>query len=833
MADNVGLLLQLILDKAKSAEVDAGLKKTAKNVDDLEKSVSHATDSLGDDFQKFSEKFNKSFKLMEGNLVDIKTGAKVSADELRKFSKVNLDAEKSRAAAAEKSAQSIKEEKQEIKMLNRAISDMAKLSGLSEREIENLSDELFNTGRAALTAQAQIKKFDQQLAQTEKRVADLNQASLAINRISSGLFLTGSAIVGSIFLAANQEAQRIKEAGGVVDETTRKWLTAQQRIQLSYQRIGRVGMSAILPLLEKAAALAEKGSKFIERHPDLVRAALNTGLVIATVGAVGMLVAKGVRFFADVTLIAAQLKYAASTYMFKTSVDKFLAGVAGQKIAGGATATIGGAGALAQVAPAAGILLAGAFLVELERRGLNKIMGTDQSFGDIGESFKKYALLPLGSLLLLLEKTGPAGDKAAASIWNTVKAIYGLDDNMDELTDALDDLSASTEQAAADAEGMKIIIQLEKDNIEAERELASDRVDIINRMNDAIAKANIQLAQSISRIKATLADTLSNLSANFAKANQQAEIDYQTQRGDIIRDGNEEVLQIQRDAQEELRKLEEDFALQKDELTRSRDALGLVKAQREFDRQKSEIENNTDKEIQERRRQTQIQLADLRRSFERERAERLAKYQQDVIDAKARAAQEILEEQAAHAQRLQEIQRQKAEELAQLQMAYNEERRRRIIAAYEQIKDMGNAMNAERLLRSRYYSVILAETELWLQAQARLFRTSTSSGGAGAGLIPSRHSGGYTGDGLYNMKSREFVLAPATTAAAESLIGSHLSQQALLNTLAAGASGSLTLNDSRRFDSSIPLAERRAIEDEAAQKALRLFTSALKPRGRR
>jgi len=53
MADNVGLLLQLILDKAKSAEVDAGLKKTAKNVDDLEKSVSHATDSLGDDFQKF------------------------------------------------------------------------------------------------------------------------------------------------------------------------------------------------------------------------------------------------------------------------------------------------------------------------------------------------------------------------------------------------------------------------------------------------------------------------------------------------------------------------------------------------------------------------------------------------------------------------------------------------------------------------------------------------------------------------------------------------------------------------------------------------------------
>ena len=833
MADNVGLLLQLILDKAKSAEVDAGLKKTAKNVDDLEKSVSHATDSLGDDFQKFSEKFNKSFKLMEGNLVDIKTGAKVSADELRKFSKVNLDAEKSRAAAAEKSAQSIKEEKQEIKMLNRAISDMAKLSGLSEREIENLSDELFNTGRAALTAQAQIKKFDQQLAQTEKRVADLNQAALAINRISSGLFLTGSAIVGSIFLAANQEAQRIKEAGGVVDETTRKWLTAQQRIQLSYQRIGRVGMSAILPLLEKAAALAEKGSKFIERHPDLVRAALNTGLVIATVGAVGMLVAKGVRFFADVTLIAAQLKYAASTYMFKTSVDKFLAGVAGQKIAGGATATIGGAGALAQVAPAAGILLAGAFLVELERRGLNKIMGTDQSFGDIGESFKKYALLPLGSLLLLLEKTGPAGDKAAASIWNTVKAIYGLDDNMDELTDALDDLSASTEQAAADAEGMKIIIQLEKDNIEAERELASDRVDIINRMNDAIAKANIQLAQSISRIKATLADTLSNLSANFAKANQQAEIDYQTQRGDIIRDGNEEVLQIQRDAQEELRKLEEDFALQKDELTRSRDALGLVKAQREFDRQKSEIENNTDKEIQERRRQTQIQLADLRRSFERERAERLAKYQQDVIDAKARAAQEILEEQAAHAQRLQEIQRQKAEELAQLQMAYNEERRRRIIAAYEQIKDMGNAMNAERLLRSRYYSVILAETELWLQAQARLFRTSTSSGGAGAGPIPSRHSGGYTGDGLYNMKSREFVLAPATTAAAESLIGSHLSQQALLNTLAAGASGSLTLNDSRRFDSSIPLAERRAIEDEAAQKALRLFTSALKPRGRR
>lgn len=853
MDENLGLLLKLILDKAGQEAVKKGLDETATSIDGVIKTVTELTAK--------EKELKAAIQAQEERVKNAKTGIDAYANSLEKAKK-QLEAYQKTGAASnagyaqqsidknlasiEKYSKKLKDESKilesmqaEIELtqrLKQEVKDLAKFTGLSEKELAGLSAEQVKVAKTALAAQKQINVFNDELSQTERRVADLRQTAESISRISTGLFYTGSAIVGSIFLAANEEAQRIKEAEGVVDETTQKWLTAQERIQRSYQRIGKTALTTVLPMLEKIAAIAEKGSKFVEQHPDLVKAAFNTGAIIATIGAVGILVAKGVRFVADITLITAQLKYATSTAMFKSSVDRFLAGVTGQKLtsAGGTGSAIGST--LGTVTLMATSVIIGAEVGLALGNAISKALyGKDykkQDFGDIASTYYKYATIPGIALAQQLNEVGALSDESAHKIAKFTTGVAdwlsstGKAENaLDGLTDGLDDLSASTEAAKDELEAIDIMGKLEKENLEAERKYNDARAEIIQDSSESISKATEKLAEASNRIKTTLISNLSKIDTNFATANKKAETDYQQSRAEIIRDSNEEILQIQRDAKEELRKLEEDFTLQSEELVNARDALGLVKAQREFERNKKEIEQNSEKEIAERKRQTQIQISDLRRNFLADRAERLAKYRQDILDAKAQAAQELLDAQKAHAQKLQEIARQRAAELSELQRSYNEERRNRIIAAYNAIKDLSNAQNAERIMRQRYYSVILADATTFMSKYATALQPRT---GSGTLTVPTRHSGGYTDDGLYRMKRREFVLSPSSTAAAESLIGSNLSQQILLSALAGGGNRSLTLNDSRRFDSSLPLAERRAIEQEATNVAIEKFALLMK-----
>lgn len=847
--DTLGLLVKLILDKGGQQAVKKGMEETAASVDGVIKSVSELTAR--------EKELKIAIEAQETKIKNAKTGidaytaslekAKKKLEEYNKtgasgkigFAQTNVDKnqaqlEKYKALfdAETKALEAMRAEVEETAKLKQEMKDLAKFTGMSEKELSKLSEEQARAAKTAMAAQGELDKFNKELQRTERRIGDLNQLAGSIGQVSQGLFLSGSAIVGSIYLSANEEAKRIKEAGGVMDETTQKWLTAQTRIQLSYQRIGKTALTAFLPVLEKAAALAEKGSKFVESHPDLVRAALNVGGVVATVGAIGMLASKGIRLYADIAMIGAQIKYAASTALFKASVDEFLAGVAGQKVASSTGAVGGIGGSLAKAGPAIGVLIAGAFIIELERRGLNKILGTDQSFGDVARTAYKGAALPGMFIAEKLHEAGLISDEAAAKIARFTSGtdefigkIFNADDALDELTDGLDDLAAAA--AAADEEGMGIIRNLEKDNLAAEKEYSEQRASIMARSSAALQSNISQLMQAESRIKGNLSSSLSKLGANFTAANKQADAQYQTERANIARDGNQAILDIERNAKEELRKLEEDFAVQKDELTRSRDALGLVKAQREFDRQKEEIENGKNKEIAERRRQTQQQLADLRQSYMAERAERLAKYKQDVADAKAQAAQELKEAQEASIARMAEISRQRAMELSELSKSYNDERRQRIVAAYAQIQDLGVAQNAERVMKARYHAIILQEATAFMNQLSNAYRPRSGSGGS-TGTAPSRAAGGYVNGGLYNLHPNEFVLSPSTTAAAESLIGSQLSQQSLLMAMSGGGRTSLTLNDARRFDSSIPLAERRAIGEEGAAMAVATFADLLK-----
>ncbi len=113
----------------------------------------------------------------------------------------------------------------------------------------------------------------------------------------------GAAIIAPLALAARAYIQQAGEA----ESTSRRWNTAMQDIQQSQIRVGRVVAQEILPLLEKAADLAEKIAQFVEDNPDVVKAALAVGGSLVVVGGLVSAVGQIGLFIGGIGQIAAAL----------------------------------------------------------------------------------------------------------------------------------------------------------------------------------------------------------------------------------------------------------------------------------------------------------------------------------------------------------------------------------------------------------------------------------------------------------------------------------------------------------------------------------------------
>jgi chromosome segregation ATPase len=814
MADNLGVVLQLLLDKSAQGEVEKGFKDAAAAVDELRKSSEELTreernlkSALASQEKALAAatERTKQFRDTQEQL------AKINSTQVEKYKQLVAKQEEEEKALAA-SVKSYKEQIEQVKKAQKEQAELAKYLGVTVSQLDELTDAQYADARAAKDRAEQIKQAEDQIRgeyqKTMRSVNDMRRVASSIQRGSQTLTIAGTAITASLFAFANKEAQRLKEAGGVVDETTKKWLDAQKRIELSYQRVGRTALETMLPTLEKIAAIAEKASKFVEKNPQIVQAALNIGTVMAAVGVIGTITARGIQLTADIVGLVAKLKEAAGL-------------AALSKGTGAGVSPAAAARTLGTVTLFATSLVLGAKVGELIGNAIaRQIYGANyqkQGTGDALQTAFRAASLPGQAIALQLKNAGLLSDEAAAKIANLVKGMddwigstFDAEEAVNKLTEGLDDMDAAAREAA-ESEGLKILRDLERENLEAERQYAEQRAAIINASNAAIINANNQLIQAQNRIRASLKETLSRLSAQFAESNIKAEQDFQARRAEIIRDGEEAILKLREQAQERLRELEERFGVQEKELTAQRDALGLAKARDEFARQQKEIERNRDREIAERRRDTQQRLADLRASFEQERAERLQQYQQDVAEAKAQAQAQLKEAQIAHAQQVEEIRRQKALELNELQRAYTEERRRRIMNAYDQIKELGEAQNAERIMRQRYYQVILADADAFMNAYARSIKPR-------GGSFPTRRSGGYSaGEGLHYLHANEFVMSPEATKAATALIGGRLTQGNLLASLSGGKRVSITWNDQRRFDSSLSDADRNMIRNDTLE----------------
>ena len=672
--------------------------------------------------------------------------------------------------------------------------------------------ELANTFATELDKQ--LKELDTQFAATKKRLDSFKQSAEKLGQISQTMLVAGSAVVGAIYLSAKTEAERIIEAGGAVDETTQRWIATNERLEQSQQRVGKVAMSAVVPLMEKAADLAEKAADFVEKNPELVSAALKIGLVVATLGAVGTAVSKGIRLYADIAFLSAVATQESAALIMKSAAADQLR--AAMMDGGGAKNTYSSVGTASKVVGTIAIAATAAYVtVETVNWVLDKL---DQP--RLGEMFDAELGFLKGIPDVLSGKI-KLNDLAAqmVNLANAEKEARQATDGMGQAVSGL------VSVAEDEAKGREILEKLAQDQAEAERKYADERQDILLNSSRALEDANRNLESSLSNIAASLnsnisnirselKDTLADLSADFAEANLEAERDYQQQRADIIADGEAEIARIQQQAQKDLEDLEREHARNVAGAVNERDALALVDENQNYLDRKAEIEESARLAIEQARANTEAQLAEAARNYEEQRAQRLAEYEKQKAEAKAQADEAIADARAKAAEQKkqaeekykleqEEIARKQAEQLEDLRRHSDNERRERVLAANQAITDLGGALNAEAELRRKYYDVMLADANNFMSSYSSALSSSTTGS---AGPAPKSSSPGSSSSAL--------SIKPLGSDALRSMVGSKLAQESMTPF---GGDGSVIWNDYRTFQAEVSQATRDAIKMDALQ----------------
>lgn len=681
----------------------------------------------------------------------------------------------------------------DMKKLDESLSG-EKLTTELEKTIKKLkkTEQVTKETIAGLKAEARVLSAtaNAMLDGAEKRsLAFTKSLSSQLQGISKLSLATGTALVGGILGFANKYVNNAKEATAV----TIAWKREQDSLNKSGTRFGAVLSQEALPLLREGARLAEGVASFVETHPEAVRAALNTGKVLIALGSIGLLVSKGIKLYADIKYLATiPIELQAAKLRDQAANKELEAALIRAKTAGVSvpnTPGVGGAaatGGLAAAATSVGLVVAGViaakYAVDLVNIVLQKT-GIAKSIADAQQKILETSKRPYPGIITAARPGATAGTAAITT---------------PELTGA----AASTQFDAV----LQAYEQYKQDDLSAVQKHYADRKKI---MADALAseqKSNAQYAANVAKLRSQSASALSSASKDLQATNEKAEIDYQTNRAQIVRDGNQEIEQLQQDLQERLRKNQEEHEDRVFDLTNSRDALGLAKERDSFKDEQSEAKREAKQEINQRRADIAQRLSDLAQSYEQERAQRFADHEARVAEIRAQAAQQLTELRLRHAAELREIQQAKIDRIKQLDDGYIEERKRRYQQLIQSIRDLDAALLGERSMKLQNQAAELADLEKFLAAE-RAKKASIL-----AAAVPGKADGGYTA-GLVRTGERgvEWIASHNTTRAAEAMIGERLTQEGLLSALAgAGSKQSVTWNDQRRFDGSYTNEIRRA-----------------------
>lgn len=624
----------------------------------------------------------------------------------------------------------------------------------------------------------------------------------ATSFVFTSITAAGLGILTPLIAMAGKFSADMGKAGGVLDPIASKWLKATESLKKSSMVVGKTTAQVLLPFLERLAVLAEKGARYVEQNPKVVEAALRIGAIITSIGVLGTLASQGIKLYVDVKFaLASAQNYLAGRLMEKAAKDHLLASIQMMR-----------AGALAKfseepltyptVGQAYGPLIVGALALTLGTQ-IGKIAGNEiakkiygsgykeQGLGDAARTFIRMWSLPGQALTLWLAKLGVISEDTAHKVGNLVRGIdkfitklFGLETQTEQTAAALEGLLAGS---AHEKEIVEAYMKMIEEDKKAAEEFARQQQDILSESAKQMSDIRADFVRDLAKINADYNQTVSKLTLDYTRADTEAVNDLLYERSQIVRDSTLEIRRIEEDHQEKLRKMQMEHDMRIEELVGARDALGIVEEDRRFAMEMDEANRETNIEIARRRQETAQRLRELDYEFQVARAKRQADFIEKLKEAKAQRDAEILEKRKQLAEDIRRAREERDQKLRELQDEYNRERLARREAFIATVRDLDAALLGEKALKERYYALMLADAQKFLEAYRKKLPSSATVEGAYAS-VTSRQTGGYA-SGLTRLGeggTPEFVLSGATTRAAEKALGGKLTQWGIMRGLRGG-----------------------------------------------
>lgn len=377
MSDEFDIFLKLLMDERDAVN---GASKFNKAVDSIQDKVDAANKSL--------ENQNNLLKKWKAELSDLKQKLKVVREGSAEYNEL-----KKQVALTTESIRFQTKAVDEAKTHQQAL--VGQLNQLEAAEIKTAK---------AIRMRANVMN---------KELGDLKEKAGFIDRAAQPLFLAGTAG----FAALAMSAKNYIENAGESNEITQRWAANSEKVKAANLQIGKISAEAILPLYEKLGDIVTKAADFADKNPGIIKAALGTSIVAAGLGALGILVSKGITLYADIKMIAVGDMQLVAAKIMSDAANKQLLAAKGGTLSGAGSLIPGGAagGGAAATTAAAGAAGGGAVA----------ITATATSVA-IAATVTNMAMVKLIDKFTLLTAKLTGSGEVALNVGNMVRTAIGL-----------------------------------------------------------------------------------------------------------------------------------------------------------------------------------------------------------------------------------------------------------------------------------------------------------------------------------------------------------------------------------------------------------------------
>jgi hypothetical protein len=627
-------------------------------------------------------------------------------------------------------------------------------------------------GEAVSKLGTQTQQVSKGAAQAASSLQSVGKTEDSINKVGIRLAAIGAVMSGAILKGAKDYVSAV----GMGSSVSRSWQASTLQLQEAYTKIGGVFATVLLPVMQKAADLADKIASFFQKNPDLAKLAVGAAGAATVVGGTALAVVQGAKTITAIQTIGTALGIgggvaggAATAAAAGGAFGATTAGAAAGGTAAG-TAVAGGAGLAATIA---GTVLGGLAL------GLagNQFLSQTKSGKDAGTASSDKVLTVVAyELGLVAQKLGAPGTTALS--WAS---------NVGGATGAIPKQAAAAPASDMNTGNGFISTQLLQQTLQYQIQVQRADQDFKRQQFTATRDFNIQqeYAQEDYQLQ------VSRSTRDFYIQQEYAAQDYYLQASIASRDYYISVARSEQDYNISRTRAAEDHNFDLQQIMLSGDALQYYYSQREYNLSQSRADQDY-----------QLQKTRAAQDFAKSQGDAALQFQ----ISQARSQQQFQIQEADAAQNFQ-IQQKRSQDQFDIQMSdmdYNfqlERTRRAEDFKNEILPELGDEASTrlaiEQQLNNSYIKML----------------NQISANQNAAAKAPGKASGGYVSQGLYNLHSGEYVLDANTTQAAESVAKGNLTQDKIAQMLTGGGGG-LVVNNNQTFARGMSADEKNDIRSD-------------------